>query len=563
MFYSLRFLGSSPGLRPAGLGLIILLTGAPLDAQTVTSISPAHQRVHEIVTLRGSGFGTYQPGISRVVFSGSGVTVEAGTPYVWRDDFIQVRVPVGDLDGATVIPIPKIPLTVEVQLGAATSNPIPFQVITIAPRPLACEQLTQIVADTDVSSFLGDPNLNLARTKDADIGDVNGDGFPDLVDNNSNNEFNGTHAVVRTNEAGKRFSTRRLEPVDDADTGDFATTVPSGGDFVGDAITYDADLVDLNNDSLPEVVHAAAGTPRVRILLNNHQGVAGEFLEDSATWLPSQAWSGSPDDVGHVDVNHDGFVDVAIAARFSPSAEIFLNQAGQTFAAGITVASAQGSMHDVLFIDADDDGFHDVFLVDEFFGDSQLFLHDGNPTPAFTPSVVLSLASGALTGLTADLNGDGLPDLVTAGPGAGNVFLNDPAAPGTFSASPLPAPGTGAHYDLEAGDFDLDGDVDLVGASIVSFDAEQTVRVWLNDGSGSFTNAADPISDLLPGLAPYERLSADLIDFDLDGDLDLYLTGADGQSVASGFGRVPNQFWANRIAEVFADGFESGDLSAW
>ena len=82
--------------------------GAALD-----SVSPSTQRVHEMITLRGSGFGSYVAGTSQIIFrTGPGETpIPVDTPYVWRDDFIQLRVPVGYLDGGTPLPIPLAMVT--------------------------------------------------------------------------------------------------------------------------------------------------------------------------------------------------------------------------------------------------------------------------------------------------------------------------------------------------------------------------------------------------------------------------------------------------------------------
>ena len=98
-------------------------------------------------------------------------------------------------------------------------------------------------------------------------------------------------------------------------------------------------------------------------------------------------------------------------------------------------------------------------------------------------------------------------------------------------------------YDVEAGDVDLDGDVDLIGA-IITTNGDNSARLWMNGGDGTTWNTWANSSDILPGIADYQRLSADLIDFDQDGDLDLYLTGSDG-SGPWGFGMSPNQFWEN------------------
>jgi hypothetical protein len=534
----------------------------------IDSVTPDEQRVHEMITLRGTGFGSFEPGVSSVVFSrrgtlqgpgqGQAPVFFAGTPYLWRDDLIQLRVPVGDLVDGVPTPLPLGRLTVRVIRGDEISNAVRFRVIR-APdaHPLTFRQLTAIENDLDVSTVLGAPNRNLARTKDAEVGDVDGDGFPDLIDSNSNNVFNGTRGVLRLNDGAGGFQAIDLEPTVAGDTGVFATVIPPGGSYVGDAAIYDGDLVDLTGDQHPELVQVLtfAGGPRVRVLRHLAPTSGTTFFEDAtAAWLPAPTLPGNPDDLAHVDVDLDGFVDVAVSLRGTPFVYLLMNQGGQTFAPPIAVGDAGGSAHDVFFLDADADGHHDVFLVDES-GGSQLFFHDGGSPPSFLPGFS---ASGViyLAGASADFNADGLPDFVAGGWNGvfpelvtADVYLNDPAQPGSFQRFALPAPGPGRIYDLEAGDLDLDGDVDLVGAVLRAFEvtADDSVVVWLNDGSGGFTElTAGGAGQLFPGIGPYQRLSADLIDLDLDGDLDLYLTGADLQFIGFGLGTVPNQLYENR-----------------
>ena len=119
----------------------------------------------------------------------------------------------------------------------------------------------------------------------------------------------------------------------------------------------------------------------------------------------------------------------------------------------------------------------------------------------------------------------------------------------------------GHAYDLEVGDINLDGTVDLIAAVITTVGTE-SVEVWMGNGDGTFDHiTANGAVTLLPGLGNYQRLSADLIDFDLDGDLDLYLTGADGQNVGFGFGAVPNQFFENTL-RCAADLDGNGNIGA-
>ncbi len=566
------------GLALPLLALVLMLLPSTAHAQTITSVTPTRQRVHELLTITGSGFGSFQPGTDRIELTDGTVTIAAGAPYVWRDGFVQVRVPAGGLVAGVPAPLPTGALQVRVVKGAATSNAGSFQVLAgldgFLPPFL---ELTQIgPGQTDVSTVLGDPNLNLARTKDGEVGDIDGDGLPDLVDNNSNNQTNGTHSVLRRNQGNGTFSAIALEPNDAGEAGDptagpFATQIPPGGTFVEDLVTYDADLVDLDNDGLPELVRAEfeplGTTRRVRILRN--LGTDGSLLEATSTWLPSQLFVGAPDDVAHTDLNHDGFIDVAVAQRsFSaPLATLLFNDLGLRFAPQIDLAAGSGSdlVHDVFFVDANADGFRDLLAVDQN-GPSKLVLSQAG---SFTSGQTGQAVGGSATsGASADFDGDGLDDFVLVGGGGAQVHLNRREAPGSFDVVDLGLAPDSTLYDVELGDFDLDGSVDIVIARITEVAADAAV-ILLNNGNGSFRNATlSGATALLPTIGAFERLSADLFDLDQDGDLDLYLTGADAQDFSGSSprdpvhepsGRLPNQIFENRLlrkdaCDVNADG---------
>jgi len=159
-----------------GAFLVFALAGSvALQAQTLSSVEPERQRVYDMITLRGSGFGSFVWGVSKVVFEAAdgSVTIDAPRPYVWRDDFIQIRVPAGQ--GSDRIPHDEINLSVETTGGSTGS--IAFQLLVReSPDELSFVQRTRIVGDADVSGFLGNENDNKARSKDAHVGDVNGAG---------------------------------------------------------------------------------------------------------------------------------------------------------------------------------------------------------------------------------------------------------------------------------------------------------------------------------------------------------------------------------------------------
>ena len=243
-------------------------------------------------------------------------------------------------------------------------------------------------------------------------------------------------------------------------------------------------------------------------------------------------------------MNFDGFVDVITSYRFDPSMDLFLNQNGQTFGQSVRVSAPSGSIHDVVLVDANADGFVDIIGANES-GTAPLFLNNGNlPVPGFTFDQ--SFPDDAHSGVAADFNGDGFEDFALSQFNSAAVYLNNPSDPGNFTRVALPDPRDFV-YDLEPGDVDLDGDIDVIGAAVILDDnGDNAARIWINGGNGTTWTTWSDASDILPGIGPYQRLSADLVDFDLDGDLDLYLTGSDGEG-PWGFGASPNQFWENKL----------------
>ena len=536
--------------------------GPSINDAVITSIEPANPRVGQMITIRGTGFRAFASGSSRVRFESGGRTFFANAPYVWRDTYIQVRVPVGKtLTSGSIKDIEAGLATVIIgnSLGLSASG-FPIDILKDVPGTLSFQQRTAVIfGGTEVSGTLGNPfpsvapwgtvssseDHNRARTKDAEVGDINADGWPDIFDNNSNNELFDTHGIIRYNNDGDgTFEANRFEPWDGSDViGPFATLSNSTGDYFGDGVSYDADFIDLRNDGFPDLVQTATvnGVNTIRVY-NNHWFAVGRF--DFDIFFPSDfvgTTGGCPDDIAHGDMDGDGWVDFAVTFRnggactgLASDSETRLYWNDQSFFTSAVIFPNllnSASVHDVFFFDADQDHRSDVFVVAESSQASALYLYNGSLSPPFEFEDRFSV--DAFAGDPADLNGDGFVDFALAGTNLVRVYLNSRTNPGNFSSSNLPNDGSGAHYDVEMGDIDLDGDIDIVVATLTT-SSTNTLRLYLNNGSGGFTES----SSMIPGLASFQRLSADLIDYDLDGDLDLYITGQDS-------GTAPNQLWEN------------------
>ena len=405
---------------------------------------------------------------------------------------------------------------------------------------------------------------NFDRTKDADIADINNDGLLDIYDGNSNTGFVSSSLVIRFNDGEGGFVVEEL----------FI-------EVAEESASYDSDLADLDRDGYPDLIRTVGS--EVSVFFNQR----GRGSEDAPTFDIANpdfldTPGGVPDDIAVGYLNDDEYLDFAVARRDisgqlgADGVEVYIN----TGSGGFSKLSSPvllgnggaGSTHDVFFVDANNDGNLDIVAVNENeSSNSRLFLNDGNTNPGF--SLDPQLFPPARSGESADFNGDGVDDMifgerrtdgtvelpagvfVSRGVGGVSLVLNGgpgtPNPPGQFDApESLELAGTSSFYDLEIRDLDNDGDLDVVGASLgESSLVDGQARIWLNDGLGNLTlfEGAAP----LPGLAVQQWLSADLLDYDLDGDLDLYIAGRDGFPF-----RVENQFFINTLIEFGNDRLE-------
>jgi len=172
---------------------------------------------------------------------------------------------------------------------------------------------------------------------------------------------------------------------------------------------------------------------------------------------------------------------------------------------------------------ADLDGDGDIDVLSASFGDDAIrwYENNGGSPPNFIAHDISLTADGAICVATADVDGDGDTDVLTASfrDNAIRWYENDRASPPTFIAHDISLAADGA-FTVYATDLDRDGDIDILSGS----SNDDAIRWHENDGAtvpGFTTHTVSLSAD-----APRAVFAADL---DRDGDIDvLSASQADG-----------------------------------
>ncbi len=318
------------------------------------------------------------------------------------------------------------------------------------------------------------------------IGDVNGDGLPDLISSSG---------YVAYGEGAGNFSSPVSFAVD-------STYAPAN-----------LALGDSRNNGLTDIVTDARDV--VSVLLNQDN----KFFEDGV-------WTNVAGGAGcgvKGDFNGDGRPDLAVNNTNGSTSQgiVILLGTGKgdaPFTLGSTITL--GGAGCLVTTDLNDDGKLDLLVPAQ----GSVYAYLGNGDGTFTlASITPTPSSGYIA--TGDFNHDGKVDFATSG---NLIALGN--GDGTFQnpTDIVADPPSGGFSGIAAGDINNDGWKDLVLTSNV-FPVNANATVLINNHKGGFTQVPTKF-----GALTAQPILADLTG---DGDLDLILGGGSGAELYLGNGK--------------------------
>jgi hypothetical protein len=217
------------------------------------------------------------------------------------------------------------------------------------------------------------------------------------------------------------------------------------------------------------------------------------------------------------DLNGDGKGDLVVFYGSSSGFQVFLGSAtGVLTPTPLQFPSFFSNGRPALG-DLNGDGKVDIAADTNFPNSIRLFYGVGDGTFTSGPTLALPPAESAFALRVVDLDQDGLSDVVVATTDAsfnGHLLFYRQTSPGIFSMLTV-APLSGESIDMEVGDIDGDGKLDV---AVVSAVTTNELNVFFGNGNGTF---AAPVTVDLGAQFLVDADSIVIHDFNFDGRLDL------------------------------------------
>jgi hypothetical protein len=493
---------------------------ADLNHDSKLDITVTNSATDQVSVLLGKGDGSFQTPATFTVVSGVNPNGGYSPNFVVADDFN------GDGNPDLVVSS-RNTSTATILLGdgkGSLGKPVNFLVGTTPLQVLSGDYnhdgkrdfvtLNSLAATVSVYLGKGNGSFQVERTFGAPtradqiiLADFNEDGIPDIATANPGiDSFNGNTASVLINQRG-------------------------GGVAKNTSITVGTNPLslaagDLNRDGHLDLVVANSGTPNsfgtgtLSIVLGNGDG---SFQTPHAFKIiqPPGNFARNPNFVAMADFNGDGDLDV-VACTDDALGASFLPGDGQGSFRNPTLISLEDMCQQVLTADLNHDGKADLLirLPQTPFGQPTVFEALGHGDGTFTTPKSLPSTEQIFGATIADLNNDGIPDVVLSEPGALESLLGDGRGNFThqgFFAVPTRATLFHPGWIPSVADFDGDGAMDIA----IADEFGQVTYILPGNGDGTL----GPFIPYAGGGSENAALVAG--DLNGDGKADLVLSGLD------------------------------------
>lgn len=229
----------------------------------------------------------------------------------------------------------------------------------------------------------------------------------------------------------------------------------------------------------------------------------------------------SPFSIISADFNGDGKLDLATANLNSFNISILLGNGlgGFGTATNFSVGGTWTNPQSIISADFNGDGKLDIVTAN-YIGDNVSVLL-GNGLGSFSAPTFFTVGTGPVFLITIDFNGDGNLDLAVDNYISNNLSILLGNGLGSFSTPTILASGL-YPWSITTGDFNGDGKKDLATANLNN---NNNVSIYVGNGLGNFSL---PLN-FAAGLLPFSVISAD---FNGDGKMDLATANNDSNNVS-------------------------------
>ncbi len=321
--------------------------------------------------------------------------------------------------------------------------------------------------------------------------DVDGNGTEDVLITGSN-DSNLAISKLYTNDGQGNFTEVEETPIEDVLGGSVAVSDVDGNG------TEDVLITGLN----------AFFQEITKLYLNDGQGNFTEVVETPFDEVHASS-------VAFSDVDGNGTEDVFITGRLASgfySAKLYVNDGSGKFTEGFDTSFEGVIRSSIAFSDVDNDGSVDLLVTGQLLASnyiSELYLNNGIGNFAkATGTVFDGVAFGSIA--FSDVDGNGTEDVLITGVNSSfqsiansriaKLYLNDGS--GNFNeVTGTPFEGVESS-SIAFSDVDGNGAEDLLITGRT--DSFRIARLYLNDGSGNFSQVVDPFTGVYEGFIAFQ-----------------------------------------------------------